>query len=188
MSNVNEVSVGKPKTGGAFSYAASGAVLPEDATSALSGAYKNLGYISEDGLVNSNSPTSDKIKAWGGDVVLVVQTEKPDTFKFTLIQALNADVLAFVYGENNVDGSTLEAGIKVSANSDEQPMRVMIFDMILADNTLKRVVIPNGKISEIGDITYADESAVGYELTVEALPDTTGNTHYEYIKKAQVSG
>ena len=188
MSNVNEVSVGKPKTGGAFSYAASGTALPTDATSDLSGAYKNLGYISEDGLVNSNSPSSDKIKAWGGDIVLVVQTEKPDTFKFTLLQSLSADVLAFVYGEDNVDGSTLAAGIKISANADEQPMRVMVFDMVLADNVIKRVVIPNGKISEIGDITYADESAIGYELTVEALPDATGNTHYEYIKKAQISG
>ena len=30
-------------------------------------------------------------------------------------------------------------------------------------------------------ITYTDDSIVGYELTVQAFPDSSNNTHYEYI-------
>lgn len=48
---------------------------------------------------------------------------------------------------------------------------------------LKRIVIPCAKVSEVGEINYADEDAIGYETTVQAINDTQGNTHYEYIQK-----
>lgn len=181
MSDVSNVSVGKPKTGGAIYVAPLSATLPTDATTTLGAAFKALGYVSEDGLVNTNSPESDKIKAWGGDTVLVIQSSKEDTFTFTLIEALNEDVLKFVYGDDNVSG-TLSTGLTITANADEAEARVIVIDMVLAGGVLKRIVIPNAKISEIGEITYADESAIGYETTVEALPDSSENTHYEYIQ------
>ena len=60
--------------------------------------------------------------------------------------------------------------------------------MILSDNTAKRVVIPSASISDVGDITYTDGDPIGYETTVDCTPDSDGNTHYEYLKKAMVSG
>lgn len=180
--STNNVTVGKPAIAGAVYAAAKGTSVPTDATTAVGSTFKALGYISEDGLVNSNSPETDSIKAWGGDTVLTFQTAKEDTFKFTLLEAMNTDVLKLVYGDSNVTGASTSAGIKVTANGKETEAHAYVFDMVMNGGVLKRICVPNANITEIGDINYQDEAAVGYEITITALPDANGNTHYEYIK------
>lgn len=185
--SAQNVTAGKPKVGGAIYRAPLGTTLPTTATEALNAAFKNVGYISDAGLVNSNSPTSENVKAWGGDIVLTTLTEKPDTFKFTLIEAMSEDALKAVYGDANVSGS-IATGLTIHANSTQQPNCAWVIDMIFKDGVLKRVVIPDAGVSAVGDITYADGSAVGYETTIAALPDSNGDTHLEYIVEGTVSG
>lgn len=180
MSNTNNVTNGKPKVGGAIFTGPLESTLPKDARTEIDDVFKNLGYVSEDGIVNANSPNSEKVKAWGGDTVLVVSTEKPDTFNFKLIESINVDVLKTVYGEENVTGD-LKTGITVKANAKMAEGNVYVIDMILKNKIFKRVVIPNGVVGDVDDIEYKDDDAVGYGITIEALPDEDGNNHYEYI-------
>lgn len=185
MSNANNVTTGKPKVGGAIHRAPLGTELPTDATGELNVAFKEMGYVSEDGMTNANSPDTESIKAWGGDTVMVVQKGKEDTFKATFIEALNTEVLKMVYGDKNVEGD-ISTGITVKANAEEAESYAYVIDMILRNKTVKRIVIPSAKVSEIGDVIYSDGDVIGYETTLNASPDSAGYTHYEYIKQPTV--
>jgi hypothetical protein len=185
MADVNKVTSAKPKIGGAIYSAPLGTTLPTDATTELNTAFKALGYISEDGLVNENTASTENLKAWGGDIVDVVQTEKTDKFTYTLIESLNIDVLKEIYGKDNVEGD-LETGITIKANTKELEHHSVVIEMILKGGVLKRIVIPNGKVGEVGEIKYTDSEMVGFETTLNAFPDSKANTHYEYIKKNNV--
>lgn len=179
MPNASNVSAGKPKVAGAVYRAPKGTTLPTDATTALAGAFVDMGYVSEDGITNSNSPSSEKIKDWGGQVVLIVKSEQPDTFKIKFIEALNTNVLQTVYGSANVTTSTNK--INVVVNGKDPGEYVYAIDMVMTGGALKRIVIPCGALSALADIVYKNSEAVGYEVTLDALPDSSGNNHYEYF-------
>lgn len=180
--NVENVSVGKPKVAGAWYRAPLGTTLPTDATTALGDAFKAMGYVSEDGVTNTAERETAEIKAWGGDTVLEPQTGKTDTFAVAFIESLNENVLAAAYGDENVTG-TLAEGMTVRANAQELPAAAWVCDMIMSGNVLRRIVIPNGKVTNVGDVVYKDDEAVAYPLTITAFPHSAynGDTHREYI-------
>ena len=183
--NTAEVTAGKPKIGGAIHVAPASTTLPTDATTALAAAFVSLGYVSEDGLTQTITRDSEKLKAWGGDTIMTTQTEFGEEFSFTLLQPLSVDVRKVVYGDDNVSG-TLADGITTLVNSKELPAKAWAIDMIF-NGAVDRIVIPNGKISEVGEISYVDDEAVGYEVTITALPDASGNCSYEYTKSSGAS-
>ena len=181
--NKANVSAGKPKITGAIYRAPMGTTVPTTATETLNAAFKAMGYVSADGLTNANSASTSNIKAWGGDTVLVTQSDKTDTLAFTLLEVLSKDVLSAVHGSANVTGS-LTDGIAVEVNADVQEEAIWVIDMILRGNVAKRIVAPDAVISAMADVVYKDDSAIGYGVTLTCLPDSDGNTHYEYIKAA----
>lgn len=183
MSEV-KVTVGKPKIGGSVFRAPAGTALPTDATAAVETDFKSMGYISDDGVTNENARETDEVKAWGGDTVLYPQTSKTDKFSMAFLDTKDVNVLKVIYGENNVEG-TLATGITVKVNAEELEEAAWVIDMVTTDGDPKRICIPRGTVSEIGEISYKDGEAVKFEVTLSCLPDSEGNTHYEYLKKKQ---
>ena len=184
-----KVTVGKPKVGGAVFKAPLGTTLPTDATTALNVAFTDAGYISEEGVTNSKGRETSDVKAWGGDTVLKPQTSKTDNFKMTFIEALNVDTLKVVHGDDNVSG-TLSAGITIKENAKELTHYAWVIEMVLNDSCVKRIVIPDAQVTELEDVVYKDDDAVGYNATLTAYPSSSmdGDTHREYIKKVVASG
>ena len=181
MANSANVSTARPKIGGAVYCAPVGTPLPTSADEVLNGAFKPLGYISEDGLTNSNSPSNTDIKAWGGDIVLSALNERPDTFGFKLLEVLDVNVLKAVYGSANVTG-TLVTGITVHAKAEDVEDMEYVVEMIMNGGVLNRLVIPTAKLSGLEDINYKTGDAVMFGIKLTAYPDSNGDTHRNYIK------
>lgn len=182
MSNKENVSVGKPKIGGAIHVAPAGTALPTDATTALNSAFVNLGYVSEDGLTNESGGAVQTLHAWGKDIVLAMEGD-PETYSWTLLEVLDENVQKFVRGSANVtvnEDGAMTVKINRGAQREQLEEHVIVVEMILRGRAVRHV-IPCGVITEVGEITYTDDDAVGYEVTVTALPDSEGNTHYEYF-------
>ena len=180
---VQNVVAGKPLATGGILSGPLGTPLPTDASTAPDAAIAGVGYISDDGVSESMNRETDKIKAWGGDVVKIVQSEHSVTYQYTMIEAARAEVNREVYGEPNVTATVATTthgnllAIKVTA--EQLPHRVRVIEIKDGDARV-RIVLPDSQITEVGDITYQDAAIIAYPVTVEAFPDASGVKAYKY--------
>lgn len=183
MTNVMKVMAGKPKIGGAAFRAPTGTALPTDEKTTLPAAWLEQGYLSSDGLKQAISKAYTSIKAWGGDEVLNVRNEHGVKFSFTLIEALNANVLTTVFGNDvQITPATVQAGTKIALaySGEEQDNSVWVFE-IAYRKRVKRIVAANAQITT-SDVTieYKDDSIIAYPVELTCYPDANGKYFYEY--------
>ena len=177
------VVAGVPLATGGVLIGALTAAAPTTAVDAVTG-FSAAGYIGEDGVTETNERSTDRIRAWGGDTVKVVQTEHNVSYKFTFLETLNGDVLRAVYGDDNV---TTEGTLHtVQVNASTLPHKSYVFEVKDGDAKI-RIYVPDGQITEVGDITYSDSEVIGYEVTVEAFADETGNKAYKFLDSGVVA-
>ena len=181
--NAKNVVAGTPLATGGVLIGELTATAPTTAVSVLTG-FSAAGYIGEDGVTEANERSTDRIRAWGGDTVKVVQTEHNVTYQFTFLETLNANVLKAVYGEDNVTttAATVSTGTlhEVAVNAAALPHKSYVFEVKDGDAKI-RIYVPDGQITEVGEITYSDSEVVGYEVTVEAFADDLGNKAYKFL-------
>ncbi|HIW77048.1 MULTISPECIES: hypothetical protein [Gordonibacter] len=179
--NAANVFTAKPKVGGAVWSGALTIAPPTDAVTALPDGINSLGYMHEDGITESVETDNESIAAMGGDKVHVVRTTHDVTFKFHPIET-NRYVLAEQYGDENVTVGN-DGNIAVKYNANEAPARLYVLELLLDATHVMRVVIPNGKVTEVGEVKYGSSDPIGAELTITALPDKDGNKAYKYFSE-----
>ena len=177
--SAQNVTASKPKVGGSVFYAPIGTELPADAKSELNEVFESVGYISDDG-VKTGGENGSTVKAWGGDIVLI--TGGGDQFSMTFIETLRDSVLKLVHGKDNVKG-TLETGITVEVGDKDIENYSFVIDMVQKGGVLKRLVFPKACITEVGEVTYNDDDAVGYEVTLTAQKNENNKYHKELFAK-----
>jgi hypothetical protein len=171
------VSVGTPMPGGAIFVAPIGTAVPTDASTQLAEVYQNLGFISDAGLTESKAEDRQSFKDWGGQEVENVQTGVTNTWTFTPIET-NKVVLGQLYGSDNIEDTT--GGYVVAHKSTERANFIWIFEILLKNGKKLRKVIPNAKITAVGDITYNKSTLVGGQLTLNGFPDNEGVVFRDY--------
>lgn len=177
--DANNVSVGKPNVGGALFVAPLGTAVPTDASTALDPAFSNLGFASDAGVTKSTSETNQSVTAWGATEVINSKTAYSETYAFTLIESQRIEALKLAYGDENVTG-TVATGITVKHNAQEKPKLCFVIEILLSNGNIQRTVIPQGKVTALGDVVYQDGAAIPYPITISALSDDTENSSYDY--------
>ena len=177
------INVGNPlDAAGAIFGAVSGTEVPTSAKATLGSEFKKMGYVSEEGVKNAFASTTQEIPAWGGDIVYTAQTSYKETFAMKFIET-NINVLKEFYGDANVELKNGE--LHIGHKNVELPAHPWVIDMAWrdeeAEDKVKRIVIPNAKVGERGEMVYDGKTPVGYAITLSALPDATGFTAHEYI-------
>lgn len=152
-----------PASGATVHVAPLGTALPTTATASLNVAFTDLGWVSEDGITNAIQREVTRHKGFGGETVKTTQDNYNETVQFALLES-NEDVLAAVYGSNNVtvSGDT----IAVDHSSLQLTRQSFVIDFVDEDRA-GRIVIKEGLITEIGDIRYSHKEMVMYDVTVD---------------------
>ena len=180
--DTTNITTGVRRTLGGMYRAASGTTLPTDATTNLASAFKDLGYIHEDGVTKTKSRETVEVKDWKGETVKVLKTQDTIEYGFKAIEFLNEETIKAVYGAANVTGS-ISTGLTIKENNSPLEEAVYVMDEVGLDGSLMRTVIPRGVVSELGDEIHKNDEVLSYDMKIKCLPDTDGNTTYQYIKK-----
>ena len=180
--NQANVSAGKGVKGGYIFSAPVGTTLPTDIETEHDTAFKCLGFISEDGYVETVEEDSNDIVDLNGDLMDSSNSNRVESAQFTLAE-IKAETLKRQYGENNV---TDEDGIiTVHHNSDSHSVFAYVLELVLKNGRRWRKVIPQGQSSELDDLTVASSELCQRALTMKYLTDEAGNTCYDYIESTE---
>ena len=168
------VSAGKGVKGGYIFSAPKGTALPADIDTPLDPAFKVLGFVSEDGYVESVDEDSNDIVDMNGDLMDSASSNRVESAQVTLAE-IKAETLRRQYGDSNV---TDEDGlIKVKHNADSHPVFAYVLELVLKNGRRWRKVVPLGQSSEL----------CARALTIKYLTDEGGNTCYDYIESTETS-
>lgn len=182
--NQANVSAGKGVKGGYIFSAPAGTTLPTDIKTALDPAFKCLGFISEDGYVETVDEDSDDIVDMNGDIMDSANSNRVESAQFTLAE-IKSETLKRMYGSANVTDSG--GIITVKHNADSHDTFAYVLELVLKNGRRWRKVVPQGKSSELDDLTVASSELCQRSLTVKYLTDAAGNTCYDYIESTETS-
>lgn len=182
-----DVRVGAPdqKVTGAIKHAPKGTAIPAltDITKAavtLNKAFTGDEYVSQDGLTLAPSMSTTEIKDWSGATVRKVLEDFDGTLSWTMIST-NAGALAIAFGADHVTTAvaTTTHGAQVQAALGAYLPEEQAWVFLMKDGDARIVIaVPDGQITEVGEVTFASNAAVGWQVTLSCYPDSSGNSIY----------
>lgn len=195
MPKTSDVRVGAPEQSvtGAILHAPVGTTLPKlsDITSSgvnISADFKGNEYVSEDGLTLSPSVSTTDIKEWSGATVRKVLESFDGTLSWTMIST-NKGALDVAFGENYVDSNeaTSSHGNQMQAKLGAHLPDPQAWVFLMKDGDARIVItVPKGQVTEVGEVTFAANAAIGWQVTLACYPDEDGESIYILVDDGEV--
>ncbi len=180
--NAANASTTKGVKGGYLFVAPKGTALPTDIKTTLNEAFKVLGYVSEDGYVESLETDTEDIKDMNGDLIHSENTSRVESATLTLAE-IKAATLKLMYGSGNVTDSNGLITVKHNGNSSDEWS--IVGEFVLKNGRRWRKVVPVAKTDELGDLTLAVAELAAREITIKYMTDADGNTCYDYYESTE---
>lgn len=154
-----------------------GTAPPDDVTAAWAAAWRDLGYLSDDGPALTPSTDKTDIMVWQSlAAVRTIMTARSYELKYTLMQSnIDTFVLAMGGGEVTAEGvapnEVFHYTAPLASDVDERAFGLEVID----GDLVYRFVFPRGLVTDVGDIAFTRSDAIKYELTttVMAVDDVT---------------
>ena len=165
----HDVKLGIGDVSGMFYHAPVGTPLPAEANATLDTAWKEVGYVSQDGLSVSINASTESIKDWANRIVRVVVTDSEETAQASVI-ATTEETLATVRGEENVVSAngTITAGLTLATLPPEE---AFLFRMKDGDDMII-VGCTKGQVTALENLSFQPGSAIAWTPTITVLEGT----------------
>ena len=165
----HDVKLGIGDVSGMFYHAPAGTALPATADAVLGAAWKEVGYVSQDGLTVAVNATTEGIKDWSNRIVRMVVTDSNETAQASVITTTE-ETLATVLGEDNVsaEGGTITAGLSLSTLPQEE---AFLFRMKDGDDMII-IGCEKGQITALANLTFQPGGAITWTPTITVLENT----------------
>lgn len=149
--------------------APAGTALPTSPSAALSAAWTDLGYVTEDGVTFTFNRETTDLNAWQGDKLRVLTTAEPAEVSFALMQS-NDLTLPIVFGGGTVTEESSGVYKFTPPASGTNTERALVVEF--SDNTINyRYCISRVQISGEVSFTLTRGEALSYPLTFGILDD-----------------
>jgi len=167
----NAVNLGAGMATGMLFHAPANTALPSYPTATLASAWKEVGYVAEDGITWHHGRSAEPLKDWSNSIRRQLQTDTTGTVAAPIISTTK-EVLQTLFGSGNVTETAadtthgkLEAiEVKEGVISGEEAFLFLMKD---GDDTFM-LGTTKGFITNLDDVSFAPGSAITWGATISA--------------------
>ncbi len=171
-----------------------GTKLPDldDVTKAsvtINEAFKDFGYVTEDGITLSTERSSEVIKDWGLNAVRRYLSEFNGKLSFTFLET-NKEAIALIVGEDHVKEvmATATDGHKMRFEFGAWLPESKSWVFKIKDGLARVVIVlPDALVTTIAEVPINSTSAIAWQVDVDCNADESGTSIYVITNDGVVS-
>lgn len=154
-----------------------GTTAPASESASLASGWKQLGFVTEDGVTFTDSKETEAVAAWQSFYpVRRIVTARDASVSFSLRQ-WNSDTVTLAFGGGTITEPTSGHYKYVPPTPSDVDERALLIDW--QDDTRKyRLIIPKGMVSEAVETNLTRSGSSILPITFVATPDSGDDAYY----------